>query len=458
MEEELSQVKGPLISSKSPAGVPWRRNLGSAARRARRREAIAREALDREEPTTLPTGPVARLTGDFSPGSVTVPLPKYANAVAFDLEKYPGGLEALKKSGLKHFVNIYSEPQGTQAPKGYTEEGCIVVPKDSGTGHGVGRPVQYFQYFFQKILGRCDNTFWKLMDAYLNRVEPPSSSSSTPQLLEVCSGMGNAALQLKAMYPEADIAGINWFDMLKHRNIEVEEDFFLHTAKTFNVPVNVYDLPKIIFGDARTNMCNLTDERYDVILSQHCIRKFVRHCKKDKRPYKLSPLIRLLKPGGIALLQVGELHEREPFWFMTLQDQADMLRFDSWEPYEMPWLGPNLTEWYFQPSDFKDAEFRLYSSAVAAGITVAGFIIQHPSRHICASWSGSEVDGQAILLISRSCGDTGCMQDSPQVQLQEELAKLLASETPLLEKDKDRQKWRQVVEELGREIDLPCKE
>ena len=120
-------------------------------------------------------------------------------------------------------------------------------------------------------------------------------------VLEFGTGVGHVLLELRRLFPSIGLTGLN----KRPSELLAGSEDLRRVADDFGLldELRDEDLPKIVFRDAREGQLDLfSDACFDVVISQFAVRYIKR---KD---VLLNEIWRILKPGGIALLQIGFMH------------------------------------------------------------------------------------------------------------------------------------------------------
>ncbi|MBU1202023.1 MAG: class I SAM-dependent methyltransferase [Nanoarchaeota archaeon] len=152
------------------------------------------------------------------------------------------------------------------------------------------------------------------------------------RVLEIGCGEGRVLMQLRKLYPEIEIHGINkkpWSAMKGKNSLKRTGTYY----KIFShSEINKVDLPRIHFYDAQK--LDFEDKYFDVVYSQVSIYQVKR---KD---LLLEEVWRVLKKDGRAYLHIDTYHDKYPDFLKGETPRFIIYKDD--EPYKFKTLINNL--------------------------------------------------------------------------------------------------------------------
>ncbi len=137
-----------------------------------------------------------------------------------------------------------------------------------------------------------------------NNIDLALKRNNKVRVLEVGCGEGRVLMELRKLYPQIELFGINkkpWVVMQGQKSLKVVGTYYKIFSKK---EMNKVNFPQIFFYDAVK--LKFPQNYFDVIYSQVALPYFTR---KDQF---LEEVWRTLKRGGIALLHLDTISEKYP--------------------------------------------------------------------------------------------------------------------------------------------------
>lgn len=150
------------------------------------------------------------------------------------------------------------------------------------------------------------------------------SRASAPSAVELGCGEGRALLELQSMYPNAtNITCINSLEYAR-RNAnrrgllgnglvagDVSEESYRSTAASFNIPP-LHIWPRVLYGDyMHERPLPFESSTVDLVYSQAALNQGKVTVPKKEVPYLMQDVARVLRPDGVAALQLTQLSVQE---------------------------------------------------------------------------------------------------------------------------------------------------